>query len=419
MADRTLIAETSLDELRPRGVGGRLAIDSWDQISTYLTRKLGPDYGALFAQPVQGRESVFWYGPAHDKAVPLADLPDAEQEQVRSKLQEREQRIRAHAEDLCMSDDPAAQQLGRMVAKALETPGKALDRNVVYAIGGEPILVSWGISDDKSDSGRQYLREFLQIRPAAPESASTSAAGPLIIEERPSPWWNLLWLLLFLLLAIIWYILLEGCGFLGSGRLINYCPLEATDETPADRTDDLRRELARLEERMSPLPLCETGQRPAARPGPSSGGGASAQGDSPAEEDDFSERLRAQGGQEDCDMSISLKWDTPSDLDLHLICPEEQINFRSQSACGGELDVDANREDMNIMEAPVENICIARGNGRPGRYQIFVHNYRKRSPDTQQRDSFQLRVRHDGETQLYEGALGQNENSLVTTVEIE
>lgn len=434
MEDRKLIAETSLDGLRPRGVGGRLAIESYDQIISYLGQKLGKDYVDLFAQPVEGRESIFWYGPASGEAIPLADLPEAERAQVLAKLSEREQRIGEHAEQLKTASDPAAQQLGKMLEKALVTPVGQLERNVIYAIAGEPVLVSWGISDDQPGPDRQYLREFLRARqtPPAPAppiagapnaTAAAATAAPLVIEERSSPWWNLLWLLLLLLLAAIWYILLEGCGFLGGGRLINYCPFVASAaENPADRTDNLRRELARLEERMAPLPLCETGRRPAPRRAPSSlpsGGGSSAQGGSQPDEDDFSERLRTQGAQEDCDVSVSLKWDTPSDLDLHLVCPEDQINFRSQSACGGELDVDANREETDIMAAPVENICIARGNGQSGQYQIFVHNYRKRSPEGMAKDSFQLRVRQNGETRVYDGALGQNENSLVTIVEIE
>ncbi len=428
--ERNLIAETSLEGLRPRGVRGRLAIDSWEQVATYLTQKMGPEYGNLFAQPVQGRQGIFWYGPASGDAAPLADLPQAEQEAVKARLAERLDRIRDHAAELRTARDPAAQQLGAMLETAMEVPGGEMDRDVIHAVDGEPVLVSWGISDDRPGPPRQYLHEFLKTAPPPPEPAPPSTPEPppvagiagnaaaLVVEERPSPWWNLLWIVLSLLLAAIWYVLLEGCGLLGGGRFLNYCPFEeaAAREDPGERTDDLRRELARLEGRMRPLPMCETGRRPFAAPALSTPQAAPAE---PPPEDDFSERLRQQGGEENCDISVTLKWDTPSDLDLHLVCPDEQINFRSQSACGGELDVDANREESAIMAAPVENICIAHGNSRPGRYQIFVHNYRKRSPDSVAKDSFQLRVRRNGETETFGGELGQNENSLVTTIVVE
>jgi hypothetical protein len=75
------------------------------------------------------------------------------------------------------------------------------------------------------------------------------------------------------------------------------------------------------------------------------------------------------------DVQVTLRWDTPVDLDLHVIDPlGEEIYFNhSFSQSGGTLDVDANGGCDN--DTPVENVFWPTGGAPFGRYQVFVVFY--------------------------------------------
>ena len=72
------------------------------------------------------------------------------------------------------------------------------------------------------------------------------------------------------------------------------------------------------------------------------------------------------------DVQVTLRWDNPVDLDLHVIDPSgEEIYFsHSTSQSGGTLDVDANAGCGN--DAPVENIYWPSGGAPFGTYQVSV-----------------------------------------------
>ncbi len=81
------------------------------------------------------------------------------------------------------------------------------------------------------------------------------------------------------------------------------------------------------------------------------------------------------------DITINLKWNSTDDLDLHLIDPcGERIYFdartRTCSDGSGELDIDANAEDHDLIDNPQENIFW--NDPAPGNYIVMVHFYRRR-----------------------------------------
>ena len=77
------------------------------------------------------------------------------------------------------------------------------------------------------------------------------------------------------------------------------------------------------------------------------------------------------------DINISLMWNNYNDLDLHVVCPSgERLHGGNRvSACGGELDVDANVKPET--KKPVENVVWDVGKAEDGLYRVYVHHYKK------------------------------------------
>lgn len=116
-------------------------------------------------------------------------------------------------------------------------------------------------------------------------------------------------------------------------------------------------------------------------------------------------RLDREGAQSS-DVQISLMWNNYNDLDLHVLCPSgERIHGgNKKSACGGELDVDANVRAET--RKPVENVFWEDGKAPAGRYQVYVHYYKKhkkrRSKDP---TKFQVIINEGGDMREYNGEL--------------
>tara|TARA_B110001452_G_scaffold210730_1_gene181157 strand:+ start:2071 stop:3804 length:1734 start_codon:yes stop_codon:yes gene_type:complete len=92
--------------------------------------------------------------------------------------------------------------------------------------------------------------------------------------------------------------------------------------------------------------------------------------------DDLTERLEREGAKSS-DVQISLVWNNYNDLDLHVVCPSgERIHGGNRtSACGGDLDVDANIRPET--KKPVENVVWPEGKAPGGTYKAYVHHYKK------------------------------------------
>ena len=116
-------------------------------------------------------------------------------------------------------------------------------------------------------------------------------------------------------------------------------------------------------------------------------------------------RLEREGAQSS-DVQISLMWNNYNDLDLHVVCPSgERIHGGNKSsACGGELDVDANVRAET--RKPVENVFWEDGKAPAGKYQVYVHYYKKhkkrRSKDP---TKFQVIINQGGDPREYNGEL--------------
>ena len=126
-------------------------------------------------------------------------------------------------------------------------------------------------------------------------------------------------------------------------------------------------------------------------------------------------RLEREGAKSS-DVQISLMWNNYNDLDLHVVCPSgERIHGgNKKSACGGELDVDANVRAET--RKPVENVFWEDGTAPAGKYQVYVHYYKKhnkrRSKDP---TKFQVIANQGGDLQEFNGELSMGDPIMLVT----
>ena len=97
-------------------------------------------------------------------------------------------------------------------------------------------------------------------------------------------------------------------------------------------------------------------------------------------------------------------------VDLHVVCPSgERIHGgNKKSACGGELDVDANVRAET--RKPVENVFWEEGKAPAGTYQVYVHHYKKHQKrKSKDPTKFQVIVTPGGEPLEYNGELSSGD----------
>ena len=126
-------------------------------------------------------------------------------------------------------------------------------------------------------------------------------------------------------------------------------------------------------------------------------------------------RLEREGAQSS-DVQISLMWNNYNDLDLHVVCPSgERIHGgNKKSACGGELDVDANVRAET--RKPVENVFWEEGKAPTGKYQVYVHHYKKHNKrKSKDPTKFQVIVNQGGVPYEYNGELTSGDPIMMVT----
>eukprot|EP00996_Jenningsia_fusiforme_P000968 NODE_1882_length_1370_cov_23.903104_g1703_i0.p1 GENE.NODE_1882_length_1370_cov_23.903104_g1703_i0~~NODE_1882_length_1370_cov_23.903104_g1703_i0.p1 ORF type:complete len:249 (+),score=55.99 NODE_1882_length_1370_cov_23.903104_g1703_i0:51-749(+) len=117
------------------------------------------------------------------------------------------------------------------------------------------------------------------------------------------------------------------------------------------------------------------------------------------------------------ELRVSLMWNDPSDLDLHVVPPSgERIYFgHKESLCGGWLDVDMNATGGGASLEPVENVIWA--SSPSGHYRVKVVNYAPRkivdgNVDIGGADlavPFRCALYRNGTTEWFEGAVRYGE----------
>ncbi|WP_412508885.1 hypothetical protein [Roseovarius sp. SYSU LYC5161] len=409
------LANTSVEGLRPLGTAPQR---SFELVTGTVRDACGARHAALFAEPVaaQHGNSFDWYATAAGTPAPLADLSEDEATAARDILDGLVADIRRHADTLLRSKDPDDQRLGEALANALEIPGEDAifvlrTENTDDGAALQPVLVNWAWVRDEQKSVRGVLtgvdkrpapgHAATPRPPAPPHPGATAAVTP---GRGTMLWWWLVWLgwaLLALLIAMVIYLLIEPCA-LRAAIFPDDCPRDTVQPaTPEDERRLLQDNIARLERQIAmadracqpdiaalPIPDLPDPTRPVEDT------------DKAALHDEQINDRAERSGATRGDLTFTVIWDGPDDLDLHVTCPAgDTLSFLNDNVCNGRLDVDSNAQEIAVD--PIENAYFS--DPPPGSYGVRVHLYRDRDGAAQR--SFTLQIRDGGQVITRQGSV--------------
>ena len=441
--DAILINNTPTMGIRPLGGSGQR---SHALLLRMLPDHLGRSAARIFAEPVPSPDgvSIDWYAAAESDIRPLDRLPAVEQEPLRQGLAYIVREIEEHIDTLQAEGSVGNLKAAQALYHALKYP----DDSFLFVADGRIIVTGWAyeLEDAERASGnlsawvrRSTAEPVTPVQAAPPLADNPIRIEPLIAAATPVvpvgivahdsrwSWLDLtLWLLLTLLLIAIFWRLLPACeiGLLRQLGLIDGCPqaLAATDLSNEQRYgDSLQREVARLERdlaqrryqcRIAPGAMASPNLPGTAQPGDSAA-------IDPGDGQEFDERLQDANATRG-DLTISLKWSTTDDLDLIATCPDgEVISFQRKSACGGQLDIDANNEGDAATTQPIENIFWPEGNLSSGSYGVGVLLFKRRTGGNTTPIPFQIRVQLGENNRIIDGVAAQKGQVVpVTTFDV-
>ena len=119
-------------------------------------------------------------------------------------------------------------------------------------------------------------------------------------------------------------------------------------------------------------------------------------------------RVEAAGGRhQGNEIRCSLMWSSYSDLDLHVIAPEDgHIYFGHKQGRYGYLDVDMNVSNYDSLE-PVENIRFQ--TAPEGHYEFYVHNYNDRNRG---HNPYKAELEINGQVYTFEGVMDSSNRNV-------
>ncbi len=189
----THFATSQRNTMRPLAFEGLLITDCYDQLHTFLVAnqaflsKHGMAHAHLFlAEPMYDPATgqIDWYTTAKETPVPLADLPEAEQQALLARTQQCLNSISALVKNGTGRHDIAASFL----SLAIIHPG---DQDI-YSAGGTPVLINWGFEESSAAQPEHIMRlgGQDQPRPEQPQPQTQPQAQPVpefVPEPQPVP----------------------------------------------------------------------------------------------------------------------------------------------------------------------------------------------------------------------------------------
>ena len=176
----TFIATTERGSFNAMRFQGILVTDSYAQLVSMLEKNLPRDRVLFFAEPVHESSGAAtdWYTDAEGPLVPFNALPPEERERAGAGIAAIAADIRALAEQMQSSADPAKNIRGGILALALSYPGP----EHLYVAGNQPVLTCWGLGPGTRGAQPEDLMRLgavpAQAKGAAPVAPVPPAAGP-------------------------------------------------------------------------------------------------------------------------------------------------------------------------------------------------------------------------------------------------
>lgn len=432
--DATFLRSTRNADLEALGTGGQRVARCWNQITGYLATSVGPRFASLFAEPSFNAAdgTVDWYANLEGDPAPLDSLPEPQRAAARAELAKLLAEVQAAAQRLKQSRRDEDRFLGDLLDLALVIP----DAGSVFVVtppGGapQPVLVAWGHHRAGETAAPELLLGVAGL--GARRVSAMRIVGPPPPVAARRPWWPLallgallLALLLFLLILLLdpfgWFRVPPTQCVIAPGQVERVQELREAE----GREAALRREIARLTLELGdrraacPPPPAPPAPAPTPPPRPTPPAPAprppaqTAPTPPPSQDVERAQRQGAQSGR----LQIILAWDDINDLDLAVQCPSgERISYQQRSACGGELDVDAN-VGPPLTSTAVENIRFA-GNPAPGRYRIFVTHFPRSGQPGPAQSPYRVTIRQDGRPdQVLTGTVARGQTQEIGGVDV-
>lgn len=384
MAPLRLIGETDRRTRRPARVLDGVAQDYRAQVVQHLASRGMARHAALFAEANVLPEQIQWFTSLDGPVAHLDDLPPERRDEALALVRQLVEEVEQEAERLRADRAPASRTLGDLLSSALEGASLADLR----LVGKEPVLAGWGLRAVENapplpDLKGQLVRAAVAPRPPPPPAAVDVPPPPLPPPPPPiadPPRWPLRLMgiaaaLLLLAAVLAWFLpdLMRHAVALARLPAAPICELPPEPDGGLLR---LQEEEIRLRSRIAELERDYSGRvqqcRLAAIPRPVPQ--AAPPPPPPQQRSEIDQRLereRAKSGE----YQVSLVWNGPADLDLHVRCPNNgHIYFERTQACGGVLDVDMNAQGGRGSGEPVENVVWA-AKPPPGTYRVQVHYF--------------------------------------------
>jgi hypothetical protein len=372
----------------------------YEQVVDLLSRRLGPAHARLLAEPVPvalangGRAGLAWFTEGDGPAYPAGALGEAEAARLRHEASRLRGEIAAFA-DALEREGESSRDLARLLRDALVTP----DGDHLWSVDGHPVLVAWGFRAAGASEGLVGRTGAIMASAAAAPPPSAAAAPPPppwlesarplpppAVPSSPSAGWArpagaLLWAAVVVVGVLLGGRLLQACAIGNAdwpawlrSTLPNHCPVASVVPDPAGAA--ALAAIRAVERDVHEAEIALTRRAAACEVSCPAPARATAVEPPRAISPDVARRLeRIERGHH---LELTLAWEGPSDLDLHVTCPNQSsINFVAPEACGARLVADQNRGGGLSDSRPIEHVIW---NGPPtpeGVYRIAVALYKR------------------------------------------
>ncbi len=234
--ERQYITDTSYSGLRLMGARGYTAVDTWENLDTFIRNELGDKDANLLAEPENlGGGSYSWFSAWDGQANLAKDLGPQAYEKVCHKAASSLAKLKDLAERSKDASDRQVRLFGEILWAAITIPEERLEHSL-YCVDGNPVFVNWGARIDRPEYDG-----------AGPLVVSTKTVAKPIEPKKDYLYQvinALLWLVFIAVCGFIHVKLIDGCGMFGAYNLgpLGHCELvvEASESLESESMETMR-----------------------------------------------------------------------------------------------------------------------------------------------------------------------------------